>query len=185
MRFPLFLGLCLLLFPGQNQLHAQERSSWQVFSPIEGRFKVNSPGKMDHQADTIDTKIGPLVYHTYFCAIGQEKVPDFVYMVSFVDYPPATVHSDSTALLTDFFAATMDQAAFSIAGEVIYQQAIRVAGFPGYLWRINYHDDGVIKTKALLAENRYYAIQAVTHKAQALSSDVDRFLDSFQILPTN
>jgi len=104
-------------------------------------------------------------------------------MVSYVDYPSTAVHSDSTELISEFFEVTMDQAAFSIAGEVIYNNPIKVEGYPGYIWRINYKEDtGVIKTKAVLANNRYYSIQAVTVKELALNAAIDRFLDSFQLL---
>lgn len=165
--------------------NAQSNPVWKDYTSIEGMFKVQVPGTMFHKSDTVETKIGPLIYHTHFC---QEKLEEgaenFIYMVSYVDYPATAVHSDSTELIPDFFEATMDQAAFSIAGDLVYDNPITVQSFPGYIWRINYNQDtGVIKTKAILVNNRYYAIQAVTIKELALNPAVDQFLDSFKIIP--
>jgi hypothetical protein len=184
MRILPFLFCLTGLFLGNFHAAAQSKANWSDFSSIDGLFKVQSPGEMQHKADTVETKIGPLVYHTFFCQEQlEEGAENFIYMVSYVDYPAVAVHSDSTDLLADFFEATMDQAAFSIAGELVYNNPITIQGYPGYIWRINYQNNvGVIKTKALLANNRYYSIQAATVKDLALNPAVDRFLDSFQLL---
>lgn len=179
-----FLLLLSALLGGNNPLKAQSNDNWENFTSVDGLFKVRTPGAMQHKADTVSTKIGSLVYHTYFYQEKLEKGADnFIYMVSFVDYPSTAVHSDSTKLIDEFFAATMDQAAFSIAGDIVYHNPLTIEGYPGYIWRINYNNStGVIKTKAVLANNRYYSIQAVTIKELALNSAIDRFLDSFQLL---
>ena len=180
----LFLILMAGLSAGSPTLFAQSNDSWENFTSVDGLFKVRTPGEMQHKADTISTKIGKLVYHTYFYQEAlAEGADNFIYMVSYVDYPSTAVHSDSTDLIPEFFEATMDQATFSIAGDIIYDNSISVDGYPGHIWRINYNNgQGVIKTKALLANNRYYSIQAVTIKDLALNSTLDRFLDSFQLL---
>ncbi|HKK75219.1 MAG TPA: hypothetical protein VJ953_09115 [Saprospiraceae bacterium] len=184
MRITVFSLLLTLLFGLNLSLQAQSDDHWENFTSVNGLFKVRTPGPMKHKADTVSTRIGTLVYHTYFYQEELEEGADnFIYMVSYVDYPSTAVHSDSTELISEFFEVTMDQAAFSIAGEVIYNNPIKVEGYPGYIWRINYKEDtGVIKTKAVLANNRYYSIQAVTVKELALNAAIDRFLDSFQLL---
>lgn len=180
----LFLILIASFSAVSHPLFGQSNDSWENFTSVDGLFKVRTPGAMQHKADTVSTKIGDLVYHTYFYQKDLEEDADnFIYMVSYVDYPSTAVHSDSTDLVPEFFEATMDQAAFSIAGDIIYNNPISKDGYPGYIWRINYNGgQGVIKTKALLANNRYYSIQAVTIKEMALNSAVDRFLDSFQLI---
>lgn len=184
MRIIKFLLFLIIILGSCFTLQAQSAGDWENFTSVDGLFKVQTPGPMSHKADTVATKIGSLVYHTYYYQEEVEEGADnFIYMVSFVDYPSTAVHSDSTNLLKDFFAATLDQAAFSIAGKVIYSNPITMKGYPGFIWRINYNQDkGVIKTKAVLVQNRYYSIQAVTIKELALNSAVDRFLDSFRLL---
>ncbi len=160
-----------------------QNTDFVPFTSVDGLFRVEVPGEMLYKSDTITTALGPLVYHTYFYQHEEAGAENFIYMVSYVDYPINTVHSDSTQLLPEFFDATIDQAAFSINGEVIYKNAIEDNGYPGYLWRINYQQgEGVVKTKALVKENRYYAIQAVTVRPLALNPTIDQFLDSFTLL---
>lgn len=157
--------------------------NWKDFTSVHGLFKVRVPGEFKEKADTFDTAIGSLVYHTFFYQDQSEGAENFVYMISYVDYPVGAVHSDSTDLIEEFFKATIDQATFSIAGDLAYSNPIEEQGYPGFLWRINYRQNkSVIKTKALLKKNRYYAIQAVTTKELALNPTIDRFLDSFQLL---
>ncbi len=157
--------------------------NWKDFTSIHGQFKVRVPGEFKEKADTFDTDIGNLIYHTFFYQDQSEEAENFIYMISYVDYPVEAVHSDSTDLLEEFFKATIDQATFSIAGDLAYSNPIEEQGYPGFLWRINYRQNtGIIKTKALLKDNRYYAIQAVSTKELALNPTIDRFLDSFKIL---
>lgn len=194
MRIIALLFCCFLALAhlsGQNT-PLEERSgalptylpdNWQNFTSIHGQFKVRIPGKFKEKVDTFETKIGQLVYHTFFYQDQSEGAENFVYMISYVDYPAEAVHSDSTEFLEEFFQATIDEATFSIDGELAYSNPIEEQGYPGFLWRINYRQNkGVVKTKALLKANRYYAIQAVTIKDLALDLAIDRFLDSFRIL---
>ena len=179
--------ICLLLWTWVTQYSfAQSDSfdSWPYYTSMSGQFKIKVPGQMKEKVDTVQTELGQLVYHTYFYQNdGSDGSDNFVYMVSFVDYPEHSVHSDSTALLQEFFTATMDEAEFSINGELIYRKAIEEDGYPGYLWRINYRENSaMIKTKAFVRERRYYSIQAVTLKELGMNRQIDRFLDSFQLL---
>lgn len=191
------IALLFCSFLALNQVNAQgtpasttnkppitsNTENWKDFTSIHGQFKVRVPGEFKEKADTFDTDIGNLVYHTFFYQDQSEGAENFVYMISYVDYPVGAVHSDSTELLEEFFKATIDQATFSIAGDLAYSNPIEEQGYPGFLWRINYRQNtGIIKTKALLKNNRYYAIQAVSTKELGLNPTIDRFLDSFQIL---
>ena len=83
----------------------------------------------------------------------------------------------------DFFENTRNEAAFSINGKVIYYTPVTLQSFPGQFWRIHYkNDSAVIKTKAYIVKNRYYAIQTITFRDLASNLDTDKFFDSFQIL---
>ena len=156
---------------------------WEDFTSMPGQFKVRVPGPFKEKADIFQTDIGILVYHTFFYQDQSEGAENFIYMISYVDYPSGAVHSDSTDLIDEFFQATIDQATFSIAGDLAYSNPIKEQGYPGFLWRINYRQNtSVIKTKAFLKDNRYYAIQAVTAKDLALNPTIDRFMDSFKLL---
>lgn len=155
---------------------------WKEYKSVEGKFQVLTPGDFDKAVDTVRTDLGKLAYHILVYNNTQKNAENLFYMITFCDYPPGTIHSDSTALLKDFFEASIDQAASSVKGEVVYQSDVSLQGYPGKVWRINYlRDQAVIKTKAFMAGNRFYTIQTVTLKDMAMNAASERFFDSFLI----
>lgn len=156
---------------------------WKEYKSLEGKFSVLTPGEFDKAVDSVQTPLGKLAYHILVYNNTQKNAENLFYMITFCDYPTGTIHSDSTDLLKDFFAASIDQAASSVKGELAYQGDILQQGFPGKIWRINYlRDQAVIKTKAFMVRNRFYSIQTVTLKDMAINAASDRFFDSFLIL---
>ncbi len=182
------LSLSLFVF-GFGSLVAQtitdinrEILKWDEFKSYEGKFRVFVPGAMSSKTDTITTHIGEVAYHTYFHQAPQPDESNVLYMVSYCDYPPNTIHSDSTALLGDFFESTIDAAVFSIAGDLAYSDDVQLDDYPGKFWRVDYlQGEAVIKTKAYLVESRYYAVQVVMLRKLSLNPYSDRFLDSFRL----
>ena len=156
---------------------------WKEYKSLEGKFSVLTPGEFDKAVDSVQTPLGKLAYHILVYNNTQKNAENLFYMITFCDYPTGTIHSDSTDLLKDFFAASIDQAASSVKGELAYQGDILQQGFPGKIWRINYlRGQAVIKTKAFMVRNRFYSIQTVTLKDMAINAASDRFFDSFLIL---
>lgn len=155
---------------------------WKEYKSVEGKFQVLTPGDFDKAVDTVRTDLGKLAYHILVYNNQQKNAENLFYMITFCDYPPGTIHSDSTGLLKDFFEASIDQAASSVKGEVVYQSDVSLQGYPGKVWRINYlRDQAVIKTKAFMVRNRFYSIQTVTLKDMAMNAASERFFDSFLI----
>lgn len=157
-------------------------SDWKLFESDKGRFSILVPGLMSEKKNEVETEIGTLTYHIYFHKPEAENADNFLYMVSYCDYPEGSVHSDSTELLADFFEATVESSVFSVNGDLFYSTDMDYKGYPGKLWRVNYGDNtAAIKTKAFMIENRYYAVQAITLRDKSLNSAIDKFLDSFQV----
>ena len=173
---------------GQTPVQLQPDSSfsktWVHFESEMGGFKVFAPAPLVEKVDSISTPIGVLAYHTYYLNQDVEQADQALFMVSFCDYPVGGAHSDSTALIAEFFEETMKAAATSVDGDLLYHDDIIYDNqFPGKFWRINYlNDQAVIKTKAYLVQNRFYTIQTVMLRQHSLHSDSNRFMDSFQLL---
>ncbi len=161
------------------RLTAQD--GWSEFRSYEGRFRIQAPGPMQQKTDTISTRLGPTAYHTFF--YQTEGGDNLLYMVSYCDYPEGGMHADSTELIEPFFEATVEAAAFSIDGKVVYSSPMKFFNYPGYIWRIDYLEgQAVVKTRAFIIEQRYYAIQTVTYRGLNLNPHTDRFMDSFRLL---
>lgn len=172
-----------LLYAQDVQLHATPVSEWEELISYDGRFRILTPGTLLNKEDTIDTPIGRLVYHTFYYNNTNQEGENYVYMLSYCDYPDQTIHSDSLDLLKDFFETTMDAAVNSVRGELMYSTDTDLDDYPGKLWRIDYlNGRAIIKTKAIVVKSRYYAVQTVTQKGKGLNQATDIFLDSFRLL---
>lgn len=157
--------------------------TWQEFQSYEGRFQISVPGELTHAADTLTTAIGETVHHTYYLQAENEEEAVLFYSIIYYDLPEQSINSDSTELVKEFFDNTTEAAARSVRGELLYQNYEELSGFPGYFWRIDYLDGkAVIKSKAWLADNRYYELKTISWKEKNVNADADRFFDSFKLI---
>ncbi len=186
-RSILALSLLLLVY---NAADAQSTSSpiferrtrWTTLDFIDGGFQVASPGPLTEKIDTVAAPVGELVYHTYFYTPPTDTADNVVYMASYVDYPAEALHSDSTELLEEFFAVTIDAATESVRGELLFATEFALKGYPGRYWRIDYlNGRASVRTRAFVVKNRYYAIQTISRSELGINPSTDRFLDSFRL----
>lgn len=158
------------------------QNDWTLFSNEKGRFQIDSPGEFTEKVDSIETEIGKIAYHTFFYKMENEAGDD-IFMVNYCDYNLDFEMSDSTEIIEDFFQATMEAAAESVNGEILYQNDIQLNNHAGKLWRINFEDgNAVAKTKAYLVDNRYYGVQVISLHNKSAYDLVDRFFNSFKLL---
>ncbi|MEL6924253.1 MAG: hypothetical protein AAFO94_09410 [Bacteroidota bacterium] len=159
------------------------QNDWQIFSNPSGNFKVEVPGTMQENVQEIQTAIGPLTYHTFIHQSTQDSADNVLYLLSYCDYPEGGMHSDSTALLKDFFETTISTATESVDGVLAYSTEDQLGDYPGRLWRIHYNGGAAtIKTKAFLVGPRFYSVQTVTYRERSLNKSSERYLNSFRLL---
>jgi len=157
---------------------------WKEFTSLEGRFRILTPGDFTEKTDTVKTELGALEYHTFFYQVpNEQEAENLFYMVSYCDYPDFTVHSDSTDLLKEFFNTTIQAAVESVGGTLIYSADISIDNYPGKFWRIEYlKHKAVIKTKAYVVGQRYYALQTISYTKKSLNQSSDKFFNSFHLI---
>lgn len=182
----LFVSIFSLPLPGQEEAlveTAKQEEIWQETISYSGRFRVRTPGYMTEKVDTLKTSLGLQTYHTFFYQSPDKRSDNLFYMVSYCDYPEGSIHSDSTALLEEFFEVSAEEAAFSITGDLLYSEPQDWTGYPGRIWRVAYlKGEALIKTRAFLVENRYYTIQTIMLKDKSLNPSADEFFNSFYLL---
>ncbi len=162
---------------------APESKNWREFNSYDGRFSILTPGEMKEKVDSIATPIGVLAYHTFFFQTEQQNADNVMYMLSYCDYPPGSIHSDSTELIKEFFDATITAATERMHGNLMYERNLKYKDYPGKIWRIDYLDGkAIIKTKAYIIGQRYYTLQTITTKNRSLNLSSEKFLDSFKLL---
>jgi len=157
--------------------------TWTRYDNFEGRFSILSPGEFTAAVDTIETDIGKIDYHVFYYQEPDKEADNLFYMVSYCDYPSETVHSDSVHVLDEFFKTTIQTAASSVDGELMYVDETEFNEFPGRKWRINYlGGQAVIKTRAYLVGQRYYAMQTIALREKSLNNESEEFLNSFKLV---
>lgn len=183
-RIILLSCFSFVFFSLSGQQNLEKKKEWTKFKSEIGKFSVVVPGELIEKLDSSNTPLGFLKMHTfYFQPLANSGNANFMYMVQYCDYPDGTLAGSDTTFTNDFFESTRNEAAFSINGKVIYYTPITLNSYQGQFWRIHYKkDSAVIKTKAYIVKNRFYAIQTITFKALASNMDTDKFFDSFQIL---
>lgn len=158
-------------------------SDWREIKSYKGKFRVLAPAEMTEKIDSIETSLGKIAYHTFFHQSENKEAENLFYMVSFCEYPEGSIHSDSTDLLSEFFETTIQSATESVDGSLIYTTEINLDNYPGKFWRIEYFKGQVvIKTKAFIVENRYYALQTIAMKDKSLNPLSEQFFNSFKLL---
>lgn len=157
-------------------------AKWEENAHFAGQFRVIMPGQFQEKIDSIDTPLGQMVYHTLYLAPTSEKAENEVYMISYVDYPDGSLPSDSTALIQALFDETQDAAIEAVRGELMFSQDGFLQTHPYRYWRIDYlNGRGSIRTKAVVADHRFYTVQTVSRREYGMNTSTDRFIDSFKV----
>jgi len=183
-KLPIYIyRICLLvMFVMPMALNAQQ--DWIKFE-AEGDmpFSIDVPAVMGMKSKTITTQVGDLTNTTYALERTKEESPNFLYMVSMIDYPEGTFPMDSTDLKETYLTESITSLANGVNGEVLYLSDIDEGkNGQGKLFRLKYDEDFmVIKGKAFIKNDVFIAIQVYTTKDKSLNDEMDVFLDSFRV----
>ncbi len=172
----LIVLFALSYFPASGQ-------DWERHVSVKGNFSVMINGDFRESSREVEDPVfGKLELNQYAHADSTD-MGVMLYTIFYTDYPQDLVHQDSTDLLKEFFLATAESAAYSVAGNLIYSDEIHNFACPGYTWRIHYNvGDAVIRSRAYLCCSRLY-ILSVANLAEGVSTDnIFKFFDSFSLI---
>ena len=171
----------LFLFLFSSFLGASQ-NEWIPFDSPEGNFSLLVPDTMVHTTKELELAIGTLQYQIFHYQ-GLDTSENWLYQLSYVDYPEGSVHSDSTEFLEILFDENVKSSAKSVFGKVTYQQPDKYGKYPGHIFKVHFAEDKVaIKTRLYMVENRYYAISVTGPRGYSLNPKVEEFLNSFRLL---
>lgn len=155
---------------------------WKHYEYEQGNFRISAADSMTYKVQEVEVPIGKITYHTYYYQ-DKDTADNVFYQVQYFDYPEGTVHADSLELIELVFDENIKSAEKAVLGEMVYQHPINLRGNPGRLFKIIFQDGkAAIKTKMIIAGNRYYAISVVGFRDKSLNPYVDDFLESFYYL---
>ncbi len=158
-----------------------DAQAWVKFSPPGQPFEIACPGIMKQGEKKLLTEVGEMHPVTWVYQ-GAEKESNYIYSISYVDYPDGSFHPDSTALIDEFFKVSMDTHIQDLKGELVYKTTAGYYSYPGMMYRVSYNKNkAVTKSRMILAGDRFYALQVYTISEKSLNQDMDKFLNSFEI----
>lgn len=175
---PIFI-IAIILMSLSYEVYAQDH--WKQFTPDKQSFSVLSPSEMRAGEKKLLTDVGEMHPVTWMSEGGEDD-PNYLYMVSYVDYPQGTFHKDSLDLIDDFLNESVDALIENLNGELIYSAPSDYGHYPGIIIRASYNENTlVLRARMLLVDDRFYALQVYTTKEKSLNDDAARFLNSFRI----
>jgi hypothetical protein len=179
-----FLVLCLAASSGigdcfTEAFAAPDADPPEPYVSKEGRFRIRLPGKPKVADQKVNTSSGPLVIH-----MARYDTPGGTsYGVSYFDLAPEALAGGPDAVLERSVRGMT-----SVKGwKLISKKAIKLGEHPGreVIGEANppgAPEPGYGHTRAFLVENRLYQMTVLGAKSKVVPADVEKFLDSFELL---
>jgi len=162
--------------------YAQE--NWIIFSPKGQDFEVWVPGEMRDGQKKLFTDVGEMSPTTWIYTNEKDKDPNFLYMVSIIDYPELTFDLSDKNFIKEFFDETLDQHLTDIKGELVYEADMPLSMYPGRVFRATWRNgDFVVRGRLVLVKDRFYMLQVYTEKSFSLNNEANKFLESLKVKP--
>lgn len=159
--------------------------NWVKFSPDGQPFEILCPGTMQIGEKKLLTEVGE-VHPVTWVYQGKENESNYIYSISYVDYPDGTFHPDSIVLIDELFRVSLESHMMDLKGELVYKTSSDYYSYPGMMYRVSYNKNrAVVKSRMIMAGDRFYALQVYTISEKSLNEDMDRFLNSFEIKKGN
>ena len=170
----LLLLACLVTFAACGS-----RSEWQELAVADGGFAVLMRGQPEYLRQQLATPAGKMSAHLY-----SSDRPDAYYAVGFSDYPLALVHAGSP---DEIFAGVRETWIKRIQAKSSTTSPLKLAGkYPGLRFTAEgtFKDAGTfVEGRLYLVDQRLYQVIAMGRKSELSQGVVNRFLDSFKLIP--
>ena len=161
-------------------LAACTRGEWEKLEVSEGGFSVLMRPQPTYAKMPVDTPAGRAVAHLY-----SSDRPDAYFAVGYSDYPLAAVVGTPP---DELFAGIRDTWVRRVAGRLLISSPLRLQRkYPGLEFtaegRVN-NAETFLHARVYLVDQRLYQVVAMARKGEVSQGVMNRFLDSFRIIPT-
>jgi hypothetical protein len=157
------------------------KSEWRPLKVSEGGFQIVMRGEPHYAKQQIETPAGPMSAHLY-----SSDRPLSYYAVGYSDYPLALVIGENPEKL---FSGVRDTWVRRLSGRLVAPDAkLTVAGrYPGLEFSAEGKAKGAdafVQARLYLVDQRLYQVIAMGRKNEVSQGEVNRFLNSFELIPT-
>jgi hypothetical protein len=158
------------------------RSEWRPMEVSEGGFRILMRGQPNVTKQDLDTPAGRMTAHLY-----SSDRPASYYAVGYSDYPLALVVGQDAGKV---FEGVRDTWVRRIAGRrVMPDGKLTLAGkYPGLEFTAEGDSKGTeafVQARIFLVDQRLYQVIAMGRKNAVAQGEINRFLNSFELVPTS
>lgn len=146
----------------------------ELFTSEDGSFKIYFPGKPTLTKEPVDTELGKIQMYTYMYEESVSKV----YMVAYSDYPKAAIESGDTDVMLD---GAKNGFLKNLNLRIDEEKDITLGDYEGIYFKAQGGGYYTVM-KDYLIENRLYQIGILTDKSYPSQTDIDAFLNSFELV---
>lgn len=153
-----------------------EPEGWTTVTADDASFRVEMPGRAEHARKALGTPAGQAPIEMWVQQDGRRA-----FVAGFTEYPDAVrQHFDPERLLD----SARDGAVERVRGRLVAEAPRELAGVPGRRIEIDAEGGSVrVRGDLFVQGRRLYQVLATVPPKDAASPDIDRFLDSFVLLP--
>lgn len=178
----LLASLLICGYPTVMLVQAQQpvqlaQLQWQQFSSQEGGFTILMPGIPTQKKTSMGGEVLSIEGHMFKVALENDSIS---YTVFYADFPSEMAQLPSELILSSIASALSSQKDLKVLSE----QDISLGSYPGKEFRLENPGKAIVRHRVYWVKQRVYqvAVETPLDKEQALSSDVEKFFNSFQLL---
>lgn len=179
---PIFVGILVGGSPAAQLVQAEQpvqvaQPQWKPFSSSEGGFTILMPVTPTQKSQTTDSAPMSLDAHFFTASLEEGKV---TYSVSYTNLPEEMAQFPPDLILDSLSSRFTNDSKLKL----LNQKDINLGQYSGKEFKFETPEEILVSYRAYLVEKRLYQVTTEIPKAResALSSDTDRFMNSFQLL---
>ena len=179
---PIFVGLLVGGLPAVQLVQAEQpaqeaQPQWKQFSSPEGGFTILMPVPPTQKSQTADSAPMSLDAHFFTASLEEGKV---TYTVSYTNLPEEMAQFPPNLILDSLSSRFTNDSKLKL----LNQKDINLERYSGKEFKFEAPGEILVSYRAYLVEKRLYQVTTEIPKDResALSSDTDRFMNSFQLL---
>jgi len=150
--------------------------NWRSVAAPELGFRATMPGEFKTQNQTEETPVGPIQIRKFFAKPRHGEL----YMIVVIHSPPEVVQKMGG--LPDLLEAGRQNVLQKGKGKVKSERPIELAGCRGLELEIIPTDGAIVKSQVFAQETTVYEITLYSSKIRMISTDVQKFFDSFELV---
>jgi len=151
-------------------------TEWKLFTSESGGFSVRFPREPEKQTEQVNMPVGE-GYKKINMYMIMVRDPGFTYLVVYNEMPEWNPED------ADYiFDQARDGGIASLNGKLISEKDIRLDSHPGREIKLNNSKGLYYRSRMYLVEDRFFQISVTTLEKEAASSNIAKFLNSFELL---